>query len=78
MMTENALPPAVQVITAALLSDVEYRRTWSANIAMAFKDEVSRRNPDCATYVLDREEIHEIANAAAENFLDVLCLLSND
>jgi hypothetical protein len=49
---------------------------WQANIAMAFKDEANRhmkrkfqsnRSPH-----LSKQDLHEIANQAARNFLDLL------
>lgn len=43
---------------------------YQANIAMAFKDEVSRLKP--VTNRWNRELVHEIANQAAKNFLDLL------
>lgn len=53
-----------------LKEDPEYRRTWKDNIAMAFKDEYCRTN---LWFAPTRNEIHEIANNAAENFLNLLC-----
>jgi hypothetical protein len=70
---ENKLKEAVETLTKALKEDEEYRRSWSANIAMNFKDEYWKiYNFDGAS---ENEfiEIHEIANNAAENFLDLLC-----
>lgn len=43
---------------------------WQANIAMAFKDEYNRQIN--YNYMPNKEDIHEIANQAAKNFLDLL------
>ena len=42
---------------------------WQANIAMAFYDEFMRQRNDSEE---SAEDIHEIANNAAKNFLDML------
>lgn len=60
MTTERA----VRVLIAALNEDPGYHIAWQANIAMAFKDEVAR-NPGAS--------LHDQANAAATNFLAMLC-----
>lgn len=57
-------------------NDPELRETFKANIAMAFKDEVERSgvhspNPDNHSILMTRDLLHEIANAAADNFLDL-------
>lgn len=56
---------AVETLVKALKEDPDYRESWKANIAMAFKDAYD--NAD----VMD--EIHTIANTAADNFLNILC-----
>ena len=56
---------AVEILVKALKEDADYRESWKANIAMAFKDTYD--NAD----IMD--EIHTIANAAADNFLNLLC-----
>lgn len=63
------LSPA-EILTKALQEDEDYRRTWKDNIAMAFKDEYWRTN---LWFAPTRNEIHEIANNAADNFLNILC-----
>ena len=55
---------AVACLSRHLLNDPDYRYTWQANIAMAFKDEHFRSE--------NKEDIHEIANNAAKNFLRLL------
>lgn len=53
---------AVQILIKKLKEDEDYRQTWIANIAMAFKD----------CYDEDKT-FHEIANKAADSFLNNLC-----
>lgn len=64
------LKQALVTLTRELRSDPNYRRGWSANIAMAFYD--AFRHSQYATDV-PHEDIHDIANRAAENFLQILC-----
>lgn len=63
------VPEAVTTVCQALITDEGYRIGWQANIAMAFYDEF--RN----TYGGDAgiDELGEIANRAAVNFLSRLC-----
>jgi len=58
---------AVKVLVRTLRDDEGYREAWKANIAMAFYDEFNRTYPD---HNLPR--LHEIANEAAGNFLNLL------
>lgn len=62
-----SLQEAINELTEALESDIDYRRSWSANIAMAFKDEYARRDKTV------EPNIHQISNTAAEYFLQLLC-----
>jgi hypothetical protein len=66
---------ALQVITTALKNDPEYFYTWQANIAMAFQDEFDIQSDKYKPniFVANRTSIHEIANKAAINFLNLLC-----
>lgn len=55
------------------LKDPEYYYSWQANIAMAFKDEIDRAEKSMNIKVINgREHIHDVANNAAKNFLDIL------
>ena len=56
---------AVKVLVEALNDDKDYRRSWSANIAMAFQDEFDEFHK--------HNGVHYISNKAAERFLDMLC-----
>ena len=71
----NELPNAIKVLQKHLRKDKSegsYYYSWQANIAMAFYDEMSRYYPkQNADYILSNE-LHEIANQAAKNFLDNL------
>ena len=55
---------AVDRLCKALEEDMDYFRTWQANIAMAFKDEYQ------SAFMSDG--VHDIANRAAVNFLRLL------
>lgn len=65
MESEMTLSEAVEAVTEALREDEDYRRSWQANIAMAFQDEYARAQ--------SKDLIHEIANRAATYFLSSLC-----
>ena len=52
---------AMKVVTKAIKEDEGYRVGWQANISTAFKDRYNRY-----------DEIHDIANDAADNFLTLL------
>lgn len=68
---ENKLQDAVKTLIEALKIDEDYRNGWKANIAMAFKDEFYRINPDLKS--TSEYELHIIANKASDNFLNLLC-----
>lgn len=60
---------SIERITTEMNNDKSpgsYYYSWKANIAMSFLDEWNRWDkPECY--------IHEVANNAAKNFLDLLC-----
>lgn len=65
---------AVEALIKALKTDEDYRRSWSSNIAMAFKDEFWNSCPTHESLdLMDEDTLHEIANKASENFLNTLC-----
>lgn len=66
---DNKIKNALEVIAEALRTDEGYRIGWQANIAMAFKDEYARNRLKYKT----KQDIHNIANTAADNFLNLLC-----
>ncbi|WP_428668098.1 hypothetical protein [Runella sp.] len=73
--TENQsdLANAVNVLTDALRKDKSLRQAYVANIAMAFKDKYDHYKNEKGLSVLDSQDIHNIANGAAEYFIQVLC-----
>ena len=64
---------AIKQITTKLKKDKNYRESWSANIAMAFKDNYRQYKSKTGKKALSFEDIHEISNNAAEYFLQLLC-----
>lgn len=60
---------AVGTLCRELKSDPGYRTVWQANIAMAFKDEYDR-----AFQKTHDVDLHVVANKAADNFLNLLCM----
>ena len=68
---ETKLSKAVKTLVEALKTDESYRIGWQANIAMAFKDEFTKTNPDLKS--TSDYELHIIANQASNNFLNLLC-----
>ena len=71
MDKQTELSKAVQTLITALKEDEGYRRGWNDNIAMSFKDEFYRTNPNLKE--TSDYELHIIANKASENFLNLLC-----
>lgn len=58
---------AITHLSKELLTDDMYFYCWQANIAMAFKDECSRRG-------YQFPDLHDVANTAAKNFLAILIM----
>lgn len=63
---------AVETLTGAFKADPDFRYTYQANIAMAFKDETHRYKQRTGKKYLSHADYHEIANTAADNFLTLL------
>lgn len=70
-MEKLRIGEAVRKLTKELENDADFRYSYQANIAMAFKDEYARRKKD--KKYLSKQDIHEISNIAANNFLALLC-----
>ncbi len=51
------------------MEDPEVRRAWKDNFAMAFKDRYHQYKHEHKKSYLSREDIHIIANEAAEHFI---------
>jgi hypothetical protein len=66
----EALKKSVAHLAFELKRDPDYRRSWSANIAMAFKDAYARESRVVNGGLVD---MHTVANQAAEDFLNLLC-----
>ncbi len=65
----RTIPEAIKTLTKALRDDPGYRIGWQANIAMAFQDEYNRVKDE-----MPKVSIHAISNAAAQNFIELLCM----
>jgi hypothetical protein len=65
---------AVEQLITALKEDEGHYNSWKANIAMAFKDACHKEFEHSlyTEYGDAKEEMHEIANTAADNFLKQL------
>jgi hypothetical protein len=59
---------AISVLTDALDNDEDLYRTYKDCIAMTFKDEYGRR-AGAAVMRMTNDLLHEVSNAAADNFL---------
>ena len=78
-MTKPTIQQSIASLVEALEEDKEpgsYFYTWQANIAMSFKDEW-RRAVETGSDPCDYSSIHDIANKAAQNFLNMLCYTTN-
>ena len=64
---------AIKHLTKQLKKDAGYRESWKANIAMAFKDRHYQYKKEKNKKLLSNEDIHIVANEAAEYFLRLLC-----
>ena len=62
----------IEELVEALKEDEGYRISWKSNIAMTFKDEFDRQIEKQDVLELGSLDIHQIANDAAENFLNQL------
>lgn len=69
---ESALSKSVGILVKHLKDDPELYYAWQANIAMQFEDECSRKK------IYGRVKLHEAANTAAKNFLDLLIRDNNE
>lgn len=64
---------AISEITKQLKADKDYRRSWTANIAMAYIDSENWYKQKTGKKHLNKTDKHIIANNAAEHFLKLLC-----
>lgn len=63
------VPAAMNILIKAMETDEGYRIGWKANIAMAFYDAYTEHAEVGSKF----DNVHEVANIAAENFLHLLC-----
>lgn len=68
----NVIPWAIKSISKELNKDKDYRRSWTANIAMAYKDNERWYKTKTGKRYLNHQDKHIIANNAAEYFLKLL------
>jgi len=65
--------PITDLVNSLKQDEQYYYYSWQANIAMAFKDQFWK---ECTSHqhlsLMDSETLHEIANSAAKNFLNLL------
>lgn len=76
-MDNMGIKESVDNLCKVLREDPELYSGYQANIAMSFKDLVEYNKIDeeglkMEACVLSRKDVHEIANQAAKNFLDLL------
>lgn len=64
---------AMKVLISSLKKDKEFRRSWEANIAMAFKDNWHWYKKEKGKVNINAGDRHVIANKAADYFLKQLC-----
>ncbi len=63
----------IKELTDKLKNDKQYHESWKANIAMSYKDTYAQYKKESGRNVMNKEDLHIIANKAAESFLDLLC-----
>lgn len=73
---EDNVKNAIEVLTKALRADKSegsYYYSWQANIAMAFQDAYGWVMKGSLSLIPPTaQDLHEISNKAAKNFLDLL------
>jgi len=72
LFTKNSVERPVKNFCKAMREHPDMFHSYKANIAMAFKDEISRHRSEQGYKYLNRGEIHTLANNAAQNFLQLL------
>jgi len=66
-----SIEKARKELTTAIKEDSDFREGYKASIAMAFKDEYTRFKGEKP--YLNSNDIHNMANKAADNFLNMWC-----
>ncbi len=67
------LSKALKRVTKELKNDLEYRNTWSSNIAMAYKESELNYKKTTGKKPVSIIDKHVVANNAAEHFIKLLC-----
>jgi hypothetical protein len=67
------LQTALKIVTDELKNDKEFRQSWVANIAMAYKDTRKQYQKKAGKKFLNLADDHIISNDAAEHFIKLLC-----
>lgn len=62
----------IEELKQALKEDKTYYEGWVANIASSFYDEYTKKMKD--KRYLNKNDIHEISEAAARKFLEILMM----
>lgn len=69
---KTKLEKAVKILTKKLKKDDALFLAWQSSIAMSFKDVYTNALKDKDYSYMNRNDIHNIANTAAEDFLTLL------
>jgi len=69
---KTKLKKAVKTLRKSLKKDADLYYAYQANIAMQFKDEYHRQLRNKNYDYMNCDDIHNIANAAAKSFLNLL------
>ena len=75
-MTETIkkdLNGSITILSDALKSDIAYRESWIANIAMSYIDCERWYKERTKKKFLNKSDKHTIANESAKHFLNILC-----
>ena len=67
------LERVLKTLTTELKNDPELRICWRDNISMSFQDAYNNATYEYPADSPSSERLREIANGAAENFLNILC-----
>jgi len=68
----------IEYVVEEISKDVDYRRSWEANIAMAFVDCTRWYKKENSREYLTKKDLYEIAQKSAKHFLDILVGKENE
>lgn len=69
-IAEDASP--IKIVVEEISKDKNYRRSWEANIAMAFIDCTRWYKKENNREYLTKKDLYDIAQNSAKHFLDIL------